>query len=220
MYQHARKLVALRQAEPLDSSSDLVTALLEARLNGEVMDPEAVAGTLRLVYIAGHIAPKTAIGSCMLFLSQHLDIQSELRARPELVSQAVEELLRLETPNAGFARQATRDVMVDGQLIHAGERVALVFTSGDRDAAVFEDPEVFRLDRDRVANRHLAFGHGAHKCPGAALSRLEMRVALEELLVATSEFSLSGEPEVSGWALHGPTRLPLALRARQRTASR
>jgi cytochrome P450 len=212
MYQHARKLVALRQAEPLDSSSDLVTALLQARLNGEVMDPEAVAGTLRLVYIAGHIAPKIAIGSCMLFLAQHMDIQAELRAQPELVAVAVEELLRLETPNAGFARQATRDVMVDGQLIQAGERVALVFTSGDRDAAVFPSPDTFRLDRERVASRHLAFGHGAHKCPGAALSRLEMRIALEELLAATTEFSLAGEPEVSGWALHGPTRLPLLLR--------
>jgi cytochrome P450 len=186
---------------------------LQARLNGEIMDPEAVAGTLRLVYIAGHIAPKIAIGSCVLFLCQHADVQSELRARPELVSQAVEELLRLETPNAGFARQATRDVMVDGQLIRAGERVALVFTSGDRDASVFDAPDTFRLDRDRVASRHLAFGHGAHKCPGAALSRLEMRIAVEELLAATSEFSLAAEPDVSGWALHGPTRLPLALRA-------
>ena len=212
MYQHARKLVALRQAEPLDASSDLVTTLLQSRLNGEVMDPEAVAGTLRLVYIAGHIAPKIAIGSCMLFLARHVEIQSDLRARPELVSQAVEELLRLETPNAGFARQATRDVTVDGQLIRAGERVALVFTSGDRDASAFDAPDTFRLDRDRVASRHLAFGHGAHKCPGAALSRLEMRIALEELLAATSEFSLAGEPEVSGWALHGPTRLPLSLR--------
>jgi cytochrome P450 len=212
MYQHARKLVARRQAEPLDPRFDLVTALLQARLDGQEMDPEAVAGTLRLVYIAGHIAPKIAIGSCIFFLATHVEVQSELRAGPERVADAVEELLRLETPNAGFARQATRDVAIDGQSIKGGERVALVFTSGDRDSAVFDDPDTFRMDRDRVANRHLAFGHGAHKCPGASLSRLEMRVALEELLAATSEFRLAGDPHLSGWALHGPTRVPLVLR--------
>jgi cytochrome P450 len=214
MYRHARELVDLRRSEPLDPRSDLVSALLGAHVDGERMDPEAVAGTLRLVYIAGHIAPKIAIGSCILFLAGAPDLQSQLRERPELVPAAVEELLRLETPNAGFARQATRDVVVNGQLIREGERVALVFTSGDRDAAVFEEPASFRLHRDRVANRHLAFGHGAHKCPGASLSRLELRVALEELLSATAHVALAGEPETSGWALHGPTRLPLALQAR------
>jgi cytochrome P450 len=211
MYQHARTLVALRQANPLDPRTDLITTLLQARLDGERMDPEAVAGTLRLVYIAGHIAPKIAIGSCILYLASHPALQAQLRDNPTLVADAVEELLRLETPNAGFARQATRDVTIGGQLIKQGERVALVFTSGDRDAAVFEEPDAFRLDRDRVAGRHLAFGHGAHKCPGAALSRLEMRVALEEVLAATAAFELAGEPAVSGWALHGPTRLPIAL---------
>ncbi len=211
MYEHARQLVALRQQEPLDPREDLVTALLQARIDDKPMDAEAVAGTLRLVYIAGHIAPKIAIGSCILYLAEHQEIQSQLREHPELVSHAVEELLRLETPNAGFARQATRDVEISGQVIKKGERVALVFTSGDRDPAVFEDPAEFRLDRDRVASRHLAFGHGAHKCPGANLSRLEMQIALEELLAATSHFELAGEPEVNGWALHGPTRLPICF---------
>jgi len=214
MYEHARKLVALRQQEPLDPRDDLVSALLQASIDGRAMDAEAVAGTLRLVYIAGHIAPKIAIGSCMLYLAQHPEIQSQLREHPDLVPHAVEELLRLETPNAGFARQATRDVEINGQRIRKGERVALVFTSGDRDAAVFEDPHEFRFDRDRVASRHLAFGHGAHKCPGANLSRLEMQIALEELLAATSQFQLAAEPELQGWALHGPTRLPLALDGR------
>jgi cytochrome P450 len=213
MYEHARKLVALRHQEPLDPREDLVSALLQARISGKSMDAEAVAGTLRLVYIAGHIAPKIAIGSCILYLAQHPEIQSELREHPELVANAVEELLRLETPNAGFARQATRDVVVNGQLISKGERVALVFTSGDRDSAVFDHPDEFRLDRDRVASRHLAFGHGAHKCPGANLSRLEMQIAIEELLAATTHFQLAGEAEVQGWALHGPTRLPITLRS-------
>jgi cytochrome P450 len=212
MYQHARELVALRQREPLDPRDDLVSALLQARIGDVPMDAEAVAGTLRLVYIAGHIAPKIAIGSCILYLAEHQEIQSELREHPDLVPNAVEELLRLETPNAGFARQARRDIEIGGQVIAAGERVALVFTSGDRDADVFEQPDVFRLERDRVASRHLAFGHGAHKCPGANLSRLEMQIALEELLAMTSVFKLAGPPDVNGWALHGPTRLPVALR--------
>ncbi len=213
MYAHARKLVALRQTEPLDPREDLVSSLLQARIDNQPMEAEAVAGTLRLVYIAGHIAPKIAIGSCILYLAQRPHLQSELREHPEFLPHAVEELLRLETPNAGFARQATRDVQVNGQLISKGERVALVFTSGNRDAEVFDDPDEFHLERDRVASRHLAFGHGAHKCPGANLSRLQMQIALGELLQATTHFELAGHPDVQGWALHGPTRLPLALQA-------
>jgi cytochrome P450 len=168
-------------------------------------------GTVRIIYIAGHIALMFALGSGIAFLARHADIQAQLRADPALVPLAVEELLRLETPNEGFARVATRAVRVRDRTIEAGQRVAFVFTSANRDAAVFEDPDAFRLDRDRVASRHLAFGHGAHKCPGATLSRLELRVALEELLARTRAIALEGEPTYAAWPVYGPTSLPVRL---------
>jgi cytochrome P450 len=214
MFAHARRLVALRQAEPLDAAEDLVTCLLQARVDGQPLEPEAVVGTIRIIYIAGHIALMFALGSCIAFLARHPDVQRQLRAEPALMPLAVEELLRLETPNEGFARMATRDVAVRGQAIKAGQRVAFVFTSANRDAAVFSEPDAFRLDRDRVASRHLAFGHGAHKCPGASLSRLELRVALEELLARTRALTLAGEPSYAAWPVYGPTSLPVRLEPR------
>jgi cytochrome P450 len=211
MYAHARRLVELREAQPLDPRRDLVTCLLQASVDGAPMDPEAVAGTLRQVYIAGHIALLFALGSCIVFLARHADVQQRLRADPRLIPDAIEELLRLETPNEGFARMATRDVTIRERTIRQGQRVAFVFTSANRDAAVFPDPDEFRLGRDRVASRHLAFGHGAHKCPGATLSLIELRIALEELLARTRRISLAGEPTYATWPVYGPTALPAWL---------
>ncbi|GAA0904607.1 hypothetical protein GCM10009557_80170 [Virgisporangium ochraceum] len=122
---------------------------------------------------------------------------------------AVEELLRLHTPNQGFARTATRDTRVGGQAVRAGQQVVLFYTSANRDPAVFADPDRFSLDRGR--NRHLAFGHGVHKCVGIALARLELRIGVERLLAATSEFGPAGEPQMLPWPVHGPATLPIRL---------
>jgi cytochrome P450 len=120
----------------------------------------------------------------------------------------IEEFLRLYAPNQGFARTATRDVEVRGRTIRAGERVALVLPSANRDPELFDDPESFRPERD--ASAHLAFGHGPHKCPGATAGRLEVRLFLEELLARTTRFELAGEPTMLGWPVFGPELLPLS----------
>jgi cytochrome P450 len=211
MFEHARRLVRLRQLEPLDPRTDLVSGLLRAQIEGQQIDPEAVVGAIRIIYIAGHIALMAALGSAIVFLARHAQIQEQLRSDHSLIPLAVEELLRLETPNEGFARMATRDVSIRDRTIHAGQRVAFVFTSANHDAEVFEHPDEFRLDRDRVASRHLAFGHGAHKCPGAPLSRLELQIALEELLGSTRSFTLREEPTYWTWPVYGPITLPLDL---------
>ena len=211
MFEHARRIVALRQAQPLDPREDLVTSLLQASIDGQPIDPPAVVGTLRITYIAGHIAMLFALGSCLDFLARHTDVQQHLRSNPSLIPNAVEELLRLETPNEGFARMTTRDVTIRGRTIEQGQRVAFVFTSANRDAAVFDNPDEFRTDRGPVASRHLAFGHGAHKCPGATLSRGELRIALEELLRTTRMIVLAGEPTYATWPVYGPSTLPMHL---------
>jgi cytochrome P450 len=119
----------------------------------------------------------------------------------------IEELLRLYAPNQGFARTATRDVELRGRAIRAGERVALVLPSANRDPDVFDDAERFEPARD--PNPHLAFGHGPHKCPGATAGRLEVRLFLEQLLAHTEGFELAGEPTMLGWPVFGPELLPL-----------
>ena len=164
---------------------------------------------MRQLLIAGHVPVVLALGSAVRHLATDEDLQSRLRAQPESIVDVLEELLRLYTPNEGFARTAVRDVEVGGRTVRAGERVALVYTAANRDPAAFTEPD--RLILGRSPNRHLAFGHGAHKCVGATLARTEMRILLDELLVA-GRFTLAGEPTWSHWPEYGPARLPVAIR--------
>jgi cytochrome P450 len=208
LYAECRKIVAARKAEPLDPAADLVSALLEVRIDGEPLDDELVAGSLRQLLIAAHVAPTALLASAVDHLARDPGLQERLRSDPALVPEALEELLRLYAPNQGFARTATRDLEVRGRAIHEGEMAALVLPSANRDPEVFAEPEEFRLGRS--PNPHLAFGHGPHKCAGAAVARSELRIALEELLGRTSSFERAGEPEMLGWPVYGPETLSLA----------
>ncbi len=205
LYTICRELVAERKAAPLDPELDVVSALLAARVDGELLDDELVAGSLRQLLIAAHVAPVALIGSAVAHLARDGGLQAELRAEPERLPRAIEELLRLYAPNQGFARTATEDVEIHGRTIRRGERVALVLPSANRDPRLFDDPERFVPDRD--PNPHLAFGHGPHKCPGATAGRLEVRLFLEELLAHTQRFELAREPTMLAWPIYGPELL-------------
>jgi cytochrome P450 len=158
-----------------------------------------IVGTIRQVLVVGLIAPSVVIGAIAVHLGRDPALQAKLRAEPALVPAAVDEFLRLYTPYRGFARTAVCDVTIRGRTIPAGEPIALVYASANRDADVFEDPETFRLDRPNMKDS-LAFGRGPHMCVGAALARLELIVAVEELLAAAPSFELAAEPK--------PTRFP------------
>jgi cytochrome P450 len=206
LYASCRELVAARRAVRLDPGRDVVSALLAVKVEGQPLTDEFVAGSVRQLLVAAHVAPKTALASAALHLAQHPELQEQLQFEPERIADAVEELLRLYTPNQGFARTATGAAEIRGCHIEPGEKVALVLTSANRDEDVFADPHAFRLDRD--PNPHIAFGHGPHKCPGAATARAELRLALDELL-HTCTIALDGEVEYVPWPLYGPARLPL-----------
>src|SRR5665213_390060 len=140
------------------------------------------------------------IGNGAELLARHRDQRAELAGDPSLIPAAVEEMLRIESPTQALSRTAMRDVDLHGTTIPAGSRVMLLWGSANLDDREFEDPEVF--DIHRRPSRHLGFGHGIHVCLGAALARLETRVAFEELLARAPDYELSGEPEryVSNWA--------------------
>jgi cytochrome P450 len=199
LYEMARELIALRKREPMDPAEDPTSALLAARHKGAPLPDDLIVGCVRQVLVVGIIAPTVLIGSIGVHLCRHPDLQAKLRAEPELIGPALEEFLRLYTPYRGFARTAAHDVCLHGRTIAKDEPIALLYASANRDESVFPDADQFILDRPNLGDS-LAFGRGPHNCPGAALGRLQLRVALEELLARTSSFDVAG-PII-------PTRMP------------
>jgi cytochrome P450 len=170
-------LIASRRDAP---TQDLVSGLLAAEVDGERLTLQEVASTCRLLLIAGFETTANLIGNTLQLLLAHPTAMAQLAAEPELLPQAIEEALRFNTPFQFFARRATRDVVLGGQLIQAGQQVMTFNASGNRDESAF--PHADRFDITRAVNRHLSFGHGIHYCLGAGLGRLEARVAIATLL--------------------------------------
>ena len=213
LYDVARTIIAMRQAEPLDPTDDPTTGLLAARVDGEPLPEDMVLGTIRQFIVVGMVAPCVFIGSMLVHLAEYPELQAQLRADLSLIPAAVEEYLRLLTPYRGFARTPTRDVELGGRLIRKDEPVALVYASANRDESVFPEPERFVLNRPNIS-KHLAFGAGPHRCAGAPLATLMLRVTLDELLARTSSIELAGEVTMTGWPEWGTLSVPAILRAR------
>jgi cytochrome P450 len=214
LYDMARELIARRKREPMDPAIDITSALLAARVDGEPLNDDLVLGTVRQVLVVGIVAPSVVIGSICVHLSRHPDLQQKLRNEPELIPAAIEEFLRLYTPYRGFARTARCDVEFGGRTILKDEAMALVFASANRDEDIFPDPTTFILDRPNIRD-HMAFGRGPHQCAGMNLARLELRIALEEILARTSHFEVNGKILVAKIPEIGALSVPLKIEPRK-----
>lgn len=212
LYDMARALIAQRKARPLPVDQDPVSALLATRVAGAALPDEMVVGTVRQVLVVGIVAPMVMVGSMAQHLARDPGLHRRLRGDRACLPAAVEEFLRLYTPYRGFARTPLADVVLGGRSIAAGEPIALTYASANRDAAVFAEPDTFRLDRDNIGE-HLAFGRGPHFCVGAHLARLELRVALDELLQACAGLEITGEVLYCPYPEIGPYQLPVRLLA-------
>lgn len=210
LYEIARRIIEMRQREPLDD--DLTTALLNKRWEGEPLPEDLVLGTIRQMIVVGMIAPSVFIGTMAVHLAKHPGLQNRLRQEPDLIPGAIEEYLRLFTPYRGFARTAVRDVEIGGRHIAKDEPIALVYASANRDETVFEDPDRFVLDRPNI-DEHIAFGKGPHRCAGESLARVMLGAALEELLQQSASLRLNGEVEMTRWPEWGTLRVPLEITA-------
>jgi cytochrome P450 len=177
LYAYLQSCIDERAAERRD---DLVSALLDAEVDGERLSAPEVLGFTLVLLAAGFETTKNLLGNAIWVLHEHPQDRARLVADPSLIPTAIEEVLRFESPVIGLARTTTRDVDVRGVRIPGGARVQMNYASANRDDRAFVDAH--RFDLDRTDQRHLAFGHGIHFCLGAALARLEARVALEELL--------------------------------------
>jgi len=172
---------------------DITDLLLRTTFeDGEPMSDVDFGSFFVQLVTAGNDTTKAMMSAGVHELMRHPDQLAALRAEPALIPDAVEEMLRYCNPLHYFRRTATADAELGGQQIRAGDKVALVYTSANRDEAVFADPQTF--DIRRSPNPHVSFGIGTHFCLGAHLARLEARVFVEELLAAFATIEPAGEP--------------------------
>ncbi|MEU8698852.1 cytochrome P450 [Streptomyces sp. NPDC048680] len=200
-------LIDRHRQEPQD---DLMTALIEARDDGDRLSELELIDLCVAILVAGHETTASQIPNFVLTLLDHPDQLARLRAEPELVPNAVEELLRFVPlgSGAGQPRYATEDVEVGGTLVRAGSPVLVAVGAANRDALRFTAPGV--LDIAREGNQHLGFGHGVHHCLGAPLARLELQEALSALIVHFPGLRLAGDVTwKSEMLVRGPRVMPV-----------
>lgn len=196
-----------RMEEPGD---DLISFLLNAELDGEPVPMHVIRGNVGLMLIAGIDTTWSSIGSALWHLATHPEDRQRLVDEPELIPTAVEEFLRAYSP-VTMARVARNDTTLGDHEVKKGDRVLLTFPAANRDPEIFDDPESVVIDRQK--NRHVAFGSGIHRCAGSNLARMEMQVAIEEMLQMVPEFELEPDGEVTwaGGQVRGPRNLPVVF---------
>jgi cytochrome P450 len=204
-------LVAAKQASPGD---DLVSALIRARDGDERLTTQELLSTIFQLIVAGHDTTASLIGNGVVALLRHPEQLAELRGDRGMLALAIEELLRYDAPvpHSTF-RYAVAPTDLGGVTIPAGAQVIISLAAANRDRGQFMEPEA--LDIDRVANRHLAFGHGIHHCLGAPLARMEGQLALGSLLARFPELRLAVPADQLRWGhgdglvLRGLSELPV-----------
>ena len=207
-----RAMVAEHRARPRD---DILSALIAAEEQGQGLSEDEIVASAILLLFAGHETTTNLIGNGMLALLRHPDQLALLQARPALIADAVEEMLRYDGPTQAMTRIALEDVVLQGaegeaRTVRQGDRVFALLNAANRDPAAFAEPDRFLVERPDV--RHLSFGYGPHFCLGAPLARLEAEIGIAALLRLPGLALVDEEPVWSdSFVLRGVKALRLRL---------
>ena len=208
MNEYFLRAIQRRRHTPGD---DLLTSLLAAQEQGDLLSDDELVATCVLLVFAGHETTTNLIGNGILALLRHPAELARLRNEPGLMPLAVEELLRFDGPAASVVRIATEEILLHGQTIRPGERVFAMLNAANRDPRQFVNPDT--LDIARKENRHLAFGQGIHFCIGAPLARMEAKLAITAILQRCPNLALQSMP--LNWSnslvLRGVRSLPVSF---------
>lgn len=203
-----REAVVEQRRSPRDG---LISSLIAAEVDGQrLTDDEVIANTI-VTMVGGQETTTNLMANGLLTLIGQPDVLGDLRAHPEIIDSAVEELLRWESPSQHTARICPADTEIGGELIRKGEAVMAVMAAANRDPAMFADPD--RLDLRRTPNRHLAFGWAAHFCFGAALARMEAKVGFTAMLARMGDIRVASDRLTwrTNSGLRGLTALPITF---------
>jgi pimeloyl-[acyl-carrier protein] synthase len=205
-----RELVKRKRASPCD---DLISTMIAAEEQGQRLTTDELLANAVLFLVAGHETTVNLIGNGVLALLRHPEELAKLRAAPEKLDNAIEEILRYDSPVQLLSRFARQELTIGGQTVAPGQEVLFVLGSGNRDEAAFPDPD--RLDIDRRDVRPLSFGGGVHYCIGAPLARSEAATAIGKLLLRFPHIELASDqlPRRQSATLRGLQAMPLRLGA-------
>ena len=184
------KMSAERRANP---GEDLASVIANGKVNGCPLADLETASYYIIVATAGHDTTSSTIAGGLRALIENPDELAKLKANPDLLGSAVDEMFRWSTPVQHFMRTAMDDHELRGKTIKKGEALQLLYLSGNRDEEVFAEPFKFRVDREN--NRHVAFGYGAHVCIGQHLAKMEIKAFFKELIGRLQSIELTGEPK-------------------------
>jgi pimeloyl-[acyl-carrier protein] synthase len=205
--EYVRGIVAERRKAP---GEDMISGLIDAQEEHDALSEGELISTSLLLLIAGHETTTNLIGNGLLALLRHPDQLERLRREPDLLENAIEELLRYDSPVQATVRIATEDVAIAGSVIPKDAIALALLGAANRDPAEFPEPD--RLDLARENVRHLSFGLGTHFCLGAGLARLEARLAFRGLLALPGLRLATDTPEYRpNPFLRGLRTLPLRL---------
>jgi len=214
MIDYFRAMVAEHRARPRD---DILSGLIAAEEQGAVLTEDEIVSSCILLLFAGHETTTNLIGNGMLALMRHPAQMALLRAQPELMADAVEEMLRYDGPTQAMTRIALEDFPIeDGaggrRIVRRGDRVFALLNAANRDPAVFAEPD--RFDATRRDNRHLSFGYGPHFCLGAPLARLEAQIGVAALLRRLPDLKIESEDLLwsDSFVLRGVKSLAVSFR--------
>lgn len=185
---YLQRLIAHRRAHPGDPETDVLTRLIAGDSDGQLSEIELIQNCI-FILNAGHETTTNLIGNGLALLHDHPAAQAQLRARPDLIETAVEEILRMASPNQFGNREAAQDTEIKGFPIPKGTNLHLCIGAANRDPAEFTDPA--RFDITRKPNRHLAFAAGPHVCVGLTLARLEGRIALTRFIERIPRYDIT-----------------------------
>jgi len=189
MFAYGERVMADRRANPRD---DLLTVIAHSTLGNEQLPQEYLDGSWLLIIFAGNDTTRNSLSGTMRLLTEFPDQKQMVLDYPALIPKMNQEALRMTTPVIHMRRTATQDTELAGQKIAKDEKVIFWFGAANRDPEVFENPDVFDIERPN-ATKHFAFGHGPHKCLGSRIAQLQLRLAYEKILDRFPNITWTGE---------------------------
>lgn len=193
MFAYGERVMADRQANPRE---DLLTAIAQSKAGGELLPQAFLDGSWLLIIFAGNDTSRNSLSGTIRLMTQFPDQRTMVLDDPSLIPKMSEEALRMVSPVMHMRRTALEDTELNGQKIAKDEKLVLWYGAANRDADIFPNPDIFNMHRDNV-EKHLAFGHGVHKCLGSRIAKMQLRLAFERIFDRFPNISWTGKQTIS-----------------------